>query len=476
MSKDTKQITPRSEDFSQWYLDVIKQADLAGYSPVRGCMVIKPNGYALWERVQRALDTAFAATGVRNAYFPLLIPERLLLKEAEHVEGFAPEVALVTHAGNEPLEERLVVRPTSETIMYEIMRDWVESYRDLPVLVNQWANVVRWEKKTKLFLRTTEFLWQEGHTIHATDEEADARALQMLEVYHTFARDYMAIDPITGTKPPHEKFAGALRTYCLEAIMQDGKALQFATSHHLGDNFAKSFDIQYLDRDGVRKYAWQTSWGLSTRSIGALIMSHSDDKGLVVPPRMAHMPVVFVPIYNNDEQRAQVMPAIAAANTRGWHVDDRAEMRPGEKYYQWEKEGVPVRVEVGPKDVAAGTCVCVRRDTGEKQVVQLAGLADTLDALLESIQANLLAQSRRRMAEHTVQADTWDVFVAQLEAGNFVEAYWDEDTATAEAIKAETGATIRCLPFATQQAGSVPGTCIKTGKPAQHRYLFAKAY
>ncbi|MEO5646577.1 MAG: proline--tRNA ligase [Candidatus Paceibacterota bacterium] len=475
-----KAITPRAEDYSQWYLDIIAAADLAEYAPVKGCMIIKPYGYAIWEQVQKVLDTKFKDLGVQNAYFPLLIPERLLKREAQHVEGFAPEVAVVTHAGGEKLEEPLVIRPTSETIMYEVFSGWVHSYRDLPLLINQWANVVRWELKTKPFLRTTEFLWQEGHTVHVTQEEADAYARQMLGVYEWFARDYMAIPVITGTKTDNERFAGALKTYCTEAMMQDGKALQYATSHNLGDNFAKAFDIQFLDDQNTPQYGWQTSWGLSTRSIGGLIMTHSDDKGLVLPPRMTATPIVLVPVFNTDNKEEVIAKAkelatmIAPNNIHKVRIDSRDHMRVGEKFFEWEKKGVPVRVEYGPKDIAANQCVVVRRDTGEKKVVMIdENIATTIDALLESIQTDLFATAQQRLTENTIEANTWEEFTQAIENGKFVLAHWDGTTATEKKIKEEMGATIRCIPFSQKLED---GTCIKTGEPSAGRVLFAKAY
>jgi prolyl-tRNA synthetase len=475
-----KAITPRAEDYSQWYLDIIAAADLAEYAPVKGCMIIKPYGYAIWEQVQKVLDAKFKSLGVQNAYFPLLIPERLLKREAQHVEGFAPEVAVVTHAGGEKLEEPLVIRPTSETIMYEVFSGWVHSYRDLPLLINQWANVVRWELKTKPFLRTTEFLWQEGHTVHSTQEEADAYARQMLEVYKWFAQEYMAIPVITGQKTDNERFAGALRTYCTEAMMQDGKALQYATSHNLGDNFAKAFDIQFLDDQNTPQYGWQTSWGLSTRSIGGLIMTHSDDKGLVLPPRMTATPIVLLPISNADnreevlEKAKALAELIAAKSAYNVHIDARDHLRPGEKFFEWEKKGVPLRIEYGPKDIAASQCVVVRRDTGEKQVLAIDdNLAGTIETLLETIQSDLLKTAQNRLVENTVEADSWDDFVSAIENGKFVLAHWDGTTETEKKIKEESGATIRCIPFDQKLED---GVCIKTGNPSTGRVLFAKAY
>ncbi|MCX6780644.1 MAG: proline--tRNA ligase [Candidatus Magasanikbacteria bacterium] len=473
-----KQITTRAEDYSQWYLDVIDAAELAEHSPVKGCMVIKPYGYAIWETTQKILDEKFKATDVENAYFPLFIPERLLKREEAHVEGFAPEVAMVTHAGGKKLEEPLVVRPTSETLMYEVFSTWIHSYRDLPLLINQWANVVRWEMRTRLFLRTTEFLWQEGHTVHATDEEADARARQMQEVYRDFAENYMAIPAILGVKSESEKFAGAACTYSLEAMMQDGKALQFATSHNLGQNFAKVFNVKFLDQNSTEQFGWQTSWGLSTRSIGGLIMTHSDDKGLVMPPRIASIQAIITTIAPNPEAAATVGAAAneLSAKLKSAGIKSRVdarELRPGEKFFAWEKKGVPVRVELGPKDVAAGTCILVRRDTGEKKVVAIDTVAAEISALLEEIQKNLFDRALEYQKAKTISVDSWEDFVAAIEAGKFVHAHWCGDAAVEAEIKTETGATIRCIPFSSKEEA---GVCVKSGKPSNKRVLFAKSY
>jgi prolyl-tRNA synthetase len=475
-------ITPRAEDYSEWYLDIIKTADLADYSPVKGCMIIKPYGYALWERVQEVLNKKFKSYGVQNAYFPLLIPERLLKREAQHVEGFAPEVAVVTHGGGQKLDEPLVIRPTSETIMYEVFKDWIHSYRDLPLLINQWANVVRWEMRTKPFLRTTEFLWQEGHTVHKDEAEADAYARKMLDVYKWFAEEYMAIPVIIGQKTESEKFAGALKTYCCEAMMQDGKALQFSTSHNLGDNFAKAFDIKFLNENNEQVFGWQTSWGLSTRSIGGLIMTHSDDKGLIVPPKMASIHVVIVPIIPKPELRAEIegkanelaqtLLASAVGEQLSVHVDAR-DMRHGEKYFEWEKKGVPLRIEIGPKDIEKNSVVLVRRDTGEKEFVDNANLSGKIAETLDAIQKNLLDRALVMRTGNTVLANTWDEFVAALEDKKFVMAHWDGTGETEKLIKDETAATVRCLPFDGEME---PGNCIKTGKPSVRRVLFAKSH
>lgn len=475
---DEKHITSRAEDYNQWYLDVIEAAEMAEHSPVKGCMIIKPIGYAIWERIQTILDGKFKETGVENAYFPLFIPQSLLNREEDHVEGFAPEVATVTHAGGGPLEEPLVVRPTSETIMYEVFKNWVHSYRDLPLLINQWCNVVRWEKRTRLFLRTTEFLWQEGHTVHATHDDADQRAKQMLEVYREFAEDVMAIPVIPGQKSESEKFAGALRTYCLEAMMQDGKALQFATSHNLGQNFAKAFDVKFTDENNIIQHAWQTSWGLSTRSIGGLIMTHSDDKGLVLPPRLAPIQAVVLPLMFKGADEKELMTKAdevgVMLKAAGIRVKvDHKEGRPGEKFYEWEKKGVPVRVELGPKDIAANSCVLARRDTSEKVTVSLDALTTELPKLLEDIQTSLYNRALAMRNERTVRVDSWDEFKAAIEDGKFVMAHWSGDADDEAKIKEETNATIRCLPFSEKDE---EGVCVFSGKPSKRRVLFAKAY
>ncbi|MCC2631221.1 MAG: prolyl-tRNA synthetase [Candidatus Paceibacter sp.] len=473
-----KKITPRAEDYSQWYLDIISAADLADYGPVKGTMVIKPYGYAIWEATQKFLDEKFKETGVQNAYFPMLIPERLLKREENHVEGFAPEVAVVTHAGGKKLDEPLIVRPTSETIMYEVFSNWIRSYRDLPLLINQWANVVRWELRTRLFLRTTEFLWQEGHTVHETEQEADDRARQMLEIYRDFAENYMAIPVIPGTKTESEKFAGALRTYCIEAMMQDGKALQFATSHNLGQNFAKAFNVKFLDRNNTEQFGWQTSWGLSTRTIGGLIMAHSDDKGLVLPPKIASIQAVITTITPNEEakvsvgEKAQELATMLKAAHISAHVDNR-DIRPGEKYFEWEKKGVPVRVELGPKDIANESAILVRRDTGEKIKVTLASLAEGISNLLADIQSNLYNRALEYKKAKKKSVDTWQEFVQAIEEGNFVLAHWSGDADVEAQIKEETAATIRCIPFDQSEE---KGVCIKSGKPSTQRVVFAKAY
>ncbi len=473
-----KQITTRAADYSQWYLDVIDAAELAENAPVKGCMVIKPNGYAIWEAIQTFLDAKFKETGVKNAYFPMLIPERLLKREEDHVEGFAPEVAMVTHAGGKKLEEPLVVRPTSETIIYEVFSNWIRSYRDLPLLINQWANVVRWEMRTRLFLRTTEFLWQEGHTVHATEAEADERARMMLEVYRDFAENQMAIPVVPGVKSESEKFAGALRTYTIEAMMQDGKALQFATSHNLGQNFAKVFNVKYLDQAGVEQFGWQTSWGLSTRTIGGLIMTHSDDKGLVLPPRIAPLQTVITTIGGSDADRATVATKakelVTILKTAGIRADaDTRDLRPGEKFFDWEKKGLPLRIELGPKDLAKNQVVLVRRDNAAKEIVPIDTLAETVAKTLEAIQSSLYTKALDMRNEKTKTVDSWDDFTKEIEAGNFVLAHWSGEADIEAKIKEETGATIRCIPFDQKEE---KGVCVKSGKPSQKRVLFAKAY
>ncbi len=468
-------ITPRGTDYSEWYQDIIEAAELAEHGPVRGTMIIKPYGYALWEATQQYLDQKFKALGVQNAYFPLFIPEHFLKKEESHVEGFSPEVAVVTHAGGKKLEEPIVVRPTSETIMYDAFSRWIHSHRDLPLLINQWANVVRWEMRPRLFMRTTEFLWQEGHTAHATNAEADAWARQMLNVYETFAKEMMAIPVIPGQKSESEKFAGALHTYTIEAMMQDGKALQFATSHNLGQNFAKAFDVTFSDENNEKQFVWQTSWGLSTRTIGGLIMAHSDDKGLVLPPNIASIQVVIMPIWKDEATKSAVIQRAKdlCGELRDFKVVlDVGEGRPGEKHYRWEKKGVPVRIELGPRDIEAGTMVLVRRDTGEKMSIAL-GDAEKVGETLAAIQANLYNTALARQKAKTVSVNTWEEFKAEIEAGNFVLAHWDGDKETEAAIKEETKATIRCIPFDRE---AEEGTCIKSGKPSQGRVVFARSY
>ncbi len=475
---ENKKITTRAEDYSQWYLDVIEAAGLAENAPVKGCMVIKPSGYAIWEKTQKILDEMFKATGVENAYFPMLIPEKFLKREEEHVEGFAPEVALVNFAGGKKLEEPLVLRPTSETIMYDVFSRWVRSHRDLPLLINQWANVIRWEMRTRLFLRTTEFLWQEGHTVHATYEDAENRVLMMLDIYKKFAEEYMAIPVVAGKKSESEKFAGASGTYTIETMMQDGKALQFATSHNLGQNFAKVFDVTFLDENNQRQFAWQTSWGLSTRVIGGLIMTHSDDKGLVLPPKIAPIQVVIIPIIPKEwdkqlveEETKTIMSNIISMGI-SVKLDDR-DLRPGEKYYEWEKKGIPVRIEVGPKDLANNSVVLARRDTGEKKTVSLPELSESVVATLDSIQESLYKKAEERLKENTVSVDNWEDFVKAIEANKFVKAHWSGDEDVALEIKEQTGATVRCFPMGEEKE---EGKCVKSGKPSVGRVIFARSY
>ena len=476
MQKD-KKITPRAVDFSQWYQDVIAAADLAENSPVRGCMVIKPYGYAIWENIHAELDAMFKKLRLQNAYFPLLIPEKFLRKEAEHIEGFSPELAVVTEGGGKKLEEPLVVRPTSETIIYDSFSRWIQSYRDLPLLINQWANVVRWEMRPRLFLRTTEFLWQEGHTAHATAEEAKKFALMILnKIYKRFVEKQLAMAVMAGQKSESEKFAGALNTYSIEALMQDGKFLQAGTSHDLSDHFAKSFGVKYLREEGSQKFVHSTSWGVSTRLIGGLIMTHSDDKGLVVPPNIAPYKIVVVPIAHEGD-------AVVIEKARALHAhlpkkcnaifDDRLELRPGEKFYEWEKKGIPVRIELGPKDLEQGSVVVVRRDTGAKTTVKMSEVNGTLALLLKEIQASLLRHSSTFLEKNMKYVDTWDDFMQEIDAGNFVLAHWSGDPAVEAQIKEETKATIRCIPFDGKREN---GRCIKSGAPSKRRVVFGRAY
>ena len=471
-----EEITSQAVDFPQWYTDVIKKTDLVDYSDVKGCMVIKPYGYGIWELIQQEMDSRFKATGHKNAYFPLFIPESLLKKEAEHVEGFAPEAAWVTYGGNEKLTERLAVRPTSETIICSMYSRWVQSYRDLPMLLNQWCNVVRWEKSTRPFLRTSEFLWQEGHTVHATYEEAQEETLKMLEVYRDFAENVLAIPVITGQKSEKEKFAGAERTYTMEALMHDGKALQMGTSHNLGQHFAKAYDIQYLDKDGQRKYAWQTSWGTSTRMIGGLIMVHGDDRGLVLPPRVAPIQAVILPIAMHKpgvlEKAQEVYEQLSNAGLRV-EIDER-DQSAGWKFNEWEMKGVPVRLELGPRDIENGIVTLVRRDSLEKSTLPLDGLADGIQALLKDIHRGLLEKATKMREEHTFVATDFAQFQDILENGRgFIKAMWCGERECEDAIKEKTGATTRCMPFAQEQLSDV---CVHCGKPAKQMMYFAKAY
>jgi prolyl-tRNA synthetase len=474
-------ITPRAQDYAQWYLDIVAQADLADYSPVRGAMIIKPLGYAIWENIQRELDRRIKATGHVNAYFPLFIPASFLTKEAEHVEGFAPEVAVVTRAGGEELAEPLVVRPTSEAIIGDSFARWIHSWRDLPLLLNQWANVVRWEKRTRPFLRTTEFLWQEGHTAHATETEAETEALKILhEVYADFAEREMALPPLRGRKTENEKFAGALRTYAIEAMMQDGRALQAGTSHNLGQNFARAFGITYQTPDNRQEYAWTTSWGVSTRLVGALIMAHSDDEGLVIPPRLAPIQVVVVPIYKKDDERARVLETIHRL-LQEWgdrfrvKLDDRDHLTAGFKFNEWELKGVPVRVEVGPRDVEKETAAVARRDVPGREgkvFVSQAALADQIAGLLDTIQRNLFDRALRFREGHTQDVITYEELKEAVETG-FARAYWAGTTDQEHRVQDETRATIRLIPF---EPPGIPGRCVYTGRATDQQVIFARAY
>lgn len=490
----SKAITARDKDYSQWYNDLVLKGELADYSAVRGCMVIRPYGFALWENMRDQLDKMFKETGHVNAYFPLFIPKSFLSKEAAHVEGFAKECAVVTHyrLKNDPngggvvvdpeakLEEELIVRPTSETIIWNTYKTWIQSYRDLPLLINQWANVVRWEMRTRLFLRTAEFLWQEGHTAHATAEEAVAETVQMLNVYATFVEEYMAVPVIKGVKSASERFAGAVDTYCIEALMQDGKALQAGTSHFLGQNFAKAFEVKFSDRENKLDYVWATSWGVSTRLVGALIMAHSDDEGLVLPPKLAPLQVVIVPIYKGDEQKAvldEKAGALAAELKKaGIRVkyDDNDNARPGWKFAEYEMKGVPVRIAMGMRDLENNVVEVARRDTREKKSVSMDGLSQSVIALLDEIQQNMFNKAKAYRDSHITEANSWDEFEALLqEKGGFISAHWDGTAETEAAIKEKTKATIRCIPLNNPQQ---KGKCILTGKPSKERVLFAVAY
>ena len=491
----SKVITPRSEDYSKWYNDIVVEADLAEQSAVRGCMVIKPYGYAIWEKMQSVLDGMFKETGVQNAYFPLFIPKSFFSREAEHVAGFAKECAVVTHHRlmNDPdgsgvvvdpdakLEEELIVRPTSETIIWSVYKNWIKSWRDLPVLCNQWCNVVRWEMRTRPFLRTSEFLWQEGHTAHATAEEAQERAVQMVHVYADFARKWMALPVVVGHKSPNERFAGALDTLTIEAMMQDGKALQAGTSHFLGQNFGKSFDVQFAGPDGNLQYAWATSWGVSTRLMGALIMAHSDDEGLILPPALAPIQVAMVPIYKADEERAAVLEKFEelakALEAKGISVkiDDRDTLRPGFKFAEWEVKGVPVRLALGARDLAAGSIEVFRRDTLAKETVSIDSVVESIPALLDDIQKNIYAKAEAFRAERVEKCDSWDEFKEKIGTGKFLLCHWDGTPETEQAIKDATKATIRCIPvdsFVCEE----PGRDIYSGKPSERRVVFAIAY
>ena len=486
-----KNFSTREENYSQWYNDIVKHAQLAENSSVRGSMVIKPYGYAIWENMQKQLDQMFKDTGHENAYFPLFIPKSFFSKEAAHVEGFAKECAVVTHYRlkntengievdpDAKLDEELIVRPTSETIIWDTYKRWVQSYRDLPILINQWANVVRWEMRTRLFLRTAEFLWQEGHTAHATENEAIFEAKQMLDVYATFAEEWMAVPVIKGTKSPNERFAGALETYCIEALMQDGKALQAGTSHFLGQNFAKAFDVKFLSKENKQEYVWATSWGVSTRLIGALIMAHSDDNGLIVPPRLAPIQVVIVPIYRKEaeleavtEKAQEIMKVLRAKGIRV-KFDNRDTQKPGFKFAEYEYKGVPVRLAMGPRDLENGTVEIARRDTLTKETIPAEGIENKIETLLVEIQDNLFQKALKFRESQSREVQTWDEFKVEIEKGGFLYAHWDGTPETEQKIKDETKATIRAIPL---DAAEEDGKCIYSGKPSNKRVIFARAY
>ena len=493
MAKELKELTKREDSYSQWYNDLVIKADLAEQSAVRGCMVIKPYGYAIWEKMQQQLDKMFKETGHVNAYFPLLIPKSFLSREADHVEGFAKECAVVTHYRlknstegkgvivdpEARLEEELIIRPTSETIIWNTYKNWIQSHRDLPILCNQWANVLRWEMRTRMFLRTAEFLWQEGHTAHATKEEALEEAVKMLNVYADFAEQYMAVPVIKGVKSANERFAGALDTYTIEAMMQDGKALQSGTSHFLGQNFAKAFDVKFLNKSNELEYVWATSWGVSTRLMGALIMTHSDDNGLVLPPRLAPIQVVIVPIYKNAEQLAEISktvePIVSELKQYGVSVkfDDADNKRPGFKFAEYELKGVPVRLAIGARDIENGTIEVMRRDKLEKSVEKLDGIALFVKDLLDDIQNNIFQKALDHRTAKTIKVDTYDEFKEKIEEGGFILAHWDGTPETEEKIKEETKATIRCIPL---DGDKTPGVCMVTGKPSAQRVIFARSY
>jgi len=493
MTKEIKELTPKNVNSSQWYNDLVIKADLAENSAVRGCMIIKPYGYAIWEKIQRQLDDMFKETGHVNAYFPLFIPKSFLSKEADHIEGFAKECAIVTHyrLKNNPtgkglivdseakLEEELIIRPTSETIIWNTYKNWIQSYRDLPILVNQWANVVRWEMRTRLFLRTAEFLWQEGHTAHATKKEAVEETLKMLNVYANFVEQYMAIPVIKGIKTPGERFAGAVDTYCIEALMQDGKALQAGTSHFLGQNFAKAFDVQFLNKEGKRKYVWATSWGVSTRLMGALIMMHSDDNGLILPPKLAPYQVVIIPIFkdkmslkNIDKKATNIINDLKniGANVK---YDNNSNKKPGWKFAEYELKGIPIRLTLGARDLENGTIEVARRDTLTKETISVNNIVNCVKNLLKDIQQNIYQKALDYRSTNTVYVDTYDEFKEKIEKGGFIMAHWDGTPKTEEQIKGETKATIRCIPL---DGDMVPGIDMLTGMPSKQRVIFAKAY
>ncbi len=493
MAKELKNLTKRSENYSQWYNELVVKADLAEQSDVRGCMVIKPYGYAIWEKMQHKLDAMFKETGVQNAYFPLLIPKSFLSREAEHVEGFAKECAVVTHYRlktndthdgvvvdpEAKLEEELIIRPTSETIIWNTYKNWIHSYRDLPLLINQWANVMRWEMRTRLFLRTAEFLWQEGHTAHATREEAEERARMMLRVYADFAENVMAVPVMQGVKSETERFAGALDTYTIEAMMQDGKALQSGTSHFLGQNFGRAFDVQFLNKDNQPEYAWATSWGVSTRLMGALIMTHSDDNGLVLPPALAPIQVVLIPIYKTEEQLAAIREKLSSIADElkalgiSVKLDDNDQKRPGFKFADYELKGVPVRLVMGGRDLENGTIEVMRRDTLEKEELSVEGIAQHVKQLLDDIQQNIFQKALKFRDEHIFECENYEEFKERVKDGGFFLCHWDGTPETEARIKEETQATIRCVPFAFEQT---PGVDMVTGKPAKYRVLIARSY
>ena len=493
MAKELKELTSRSENYSQWYNDLVLKADLAENSAVRGCMVIKPYGYAIWEKMQAELDRMFKETGHVNAYFPLFIPKSFLSKEADHVEGFAKECAVVTHyrLKNSPdgkglivdpeakLEEELIVRPTSETIIWNTYKNWIQSYRDLPILINQWANVVRWEMRTRLFLRTAEFLWQEGHTAHATEAEAMEEAIKMMHVYADFAENFMGVPVIKGTKSANERFAGALETFCIEALMQDGKALQAGTSHFLGQNFAKAFDVTFVDKSNKQDYVWASSWGVSTRLMGALIMTHSDDNGLVLPPKLAPFQVVIIPIYKNEEQLTTITEKadtiISALKAKGISVkfDNNDMKKPGWKFAEYELKGVPVRLAIGARDIENGTIEVARRDTLTKETVSIENIENYIADLLNDIQQNIFKKALDYRISVTREVNTYDEFKVEIEKGGFLLCHWDGTPETEEKIKEDTKATIRCIPI---EGDKTPGVCMVTGRPSVQRVIFARAY
>ncbi len=489
----SKGLPKRSENYSEWYNEIVKRAELAENSAVRGCMVIKPYGFAIWEKMQRALDDMFKETGHQNAYFPLFVPKSFLEKEEEHASGFAKECAVVTHYRlktnpngkglivdeNAKLEEELIVRPTSEAVIWNAYKGWIQSWRDLPLLINQWANVVRWEMRTRIFLRTTEFLWQEGHTAHATKDEAVEETNKMLGVYATFAEEWMGVPVIKGAKTENERFAGAEDTLCIEGLMQDGKALQCGTSHFLGQNFAKSFDVQFVNKENQLEYVWGTSWGVSTRLMGALIMAHSDDQGLVLPPKLAPIQVVIVPIYRAEEDLAKITkriePVVKELKSKGISVkyDDDDKYKPGYKFAEYELRGVPVRLGIGMRDLENGTIEVARRDTLSKEPRSIEGIVEYIETLLDKIQSNIYQKAFKFREENTFKVDTWEEFQTQIETGGFILAHWDGTSETEEKIKAETKATIRCIPFDEEKES---GNCVYTGEPSKQRVVFARAY